>query len=415
MKILLVYPGPDKVKKARFGFSYELLIIATILKKYHTIRIHDFSCESFIKESFTIELLNEKYDLIMVECDSFALKRSQNIKNASQILSLCKGITPTLAFGNYCYIQNKDFELADYTVKKNDINLILEFINEIDFKNVIPLVYEYDDLPYIDRNLLNIIHYYKLHQTNTLLQTSKGCQNTCIFCQRKGWQNVFVTHSDNYVINELKYLIKNNYHNIWIIDENFTFDLARAKRLLKSYLTLDLGYKPNLFISSWANIDYEFIDLAALCNIRIISFGIETGNTAILQFYRKNINLETIPNLISYANRKGIFTVGNFILGAPMETEDTIKETFDLIRRCEFDQINFKTLDYMIGSELHERLPKELKKLDHVFSCSENGLCNFSLNTLIKKKTEFLKVYYAEHKLKIRDKIIKYGMPYRIH
>lgn len=88
----------------------------------------------------------------------------------------------------------------------------------------------------------------------------------------------------------------------------------------------------------------RILDLAKQCNIKIISFGIESGNKEILRFYRKNINIDEVPSIIRYANSLGIFTVGNFIIGAPMESESTITETFDLIKECEFDQINIKTL-----------------------------------------------------------------------
>lgn len=47
MNILIIYPKPDKHKKPRFGFSYEMLTIATVLSKYHRVHIKDFSCESF--------------------------------------------------------------------------------------------------------------------------------------------------------------------------------------------------------------------------------------------------------------------------------------------------------------------------------------------------------------------------------
>ena len=60
------------------------------------------------------------------------------------------------------------------------------------------------------------------------------------------------------------------------------------------------------------NIDEEFLDLAKQCNIKIISFGIESGNKEILRFYRKNINIDEVPSIIRYANSLGIFTVGNF-------------------------------------------------------------------------------------------------------
>ena len=412
MNILLIYPQPDVVKPSRFGFSYELLLLATILSKYHNIVIHDYSCELYLEESFKHELDENEYDLVIVECDSFALKRSQNLKHAREILSLIKGTISSIAFGHYCCISKRDFVPADFTVKINNLNLILERINYICRNSVVPLIFKYDDLPYIERNLLLKIDYFERYKKNTLLQTSKGCQNSCIFCQRRGWQKRYVAHSDEYVLKELFQLYDKGFSNIWIIDENFTFDLLRAKRLLSKYNEFRLKYKPNLFISSWANIDNEFIDLAFESNIRIISFGVESGNMDILRYYKKNIDLKHIPKIIRYANSRGIFTVGNFIIGAPMETESTIEETFSLIRHCNFDQVNIKTLDYMMGSELHNTLPENLKGLDHVFSCAEYNLCDFPLAILAQKKNDFLESYYVDRKDYIRQKIKQYGFPY---
>ena len=42
MNVLVIYPKPDKAKKPRFGFSYEMLLIATILSKYHQVGIKDY-------------------------------------------------------------------------------------------------------------------------------------------------------------------------------------------------------------------------------------------------------------------------------------------------------------------------------------------------------------------------------------
>ena len=412
MRILLVYPKPDVLKKSRFGFSYDMLTIATIIKQYHEVFLHDYSCENYSDEQLLDEVAHVKYDAIIVECDSFALKRSQNIHNAKQILNIANEYAYTIAYGNYCYIKQEDFLPAHYTVKANNINYIIEQLNLLDQRLQIPKIEFYDDLPHIDRTLLFGIPFFHNHRFDTLVQTSKGCQNTCIFCQRKGWQSKYEAHSDNYVLDELRSISRLGFQNVWVIDENFTYNLVRAKRLLTEYSKLSLTKLPNLFISSWANIDYEFLDQAADCNIRIISFGIETGNNNILRYYKKNIDLTKVPALIQYANSKGIFTVGNFILGAPEETEDSIEETFELIRQSQFDQVNFKTLDYMIGSELYDLLPPELKVYDHVFASSENGLCNFSLDTLIAIKKDFLKSYYSNHRMAIRRKIEKYGPPY---
>lgn len=413
MNILLIYPRPDTSKRPRFGFSYELLTIATVLQPYHHVTIRDYSCESYDSAWISEQIEGKSFDLIVLECDSFALKRSQNLIHAKEIISLVNGRIPILAYGNYCYITKQSFDKADYTVFTNDINALIEIINELsNSSNQIPELPSYDELPYLDRSLLSHIDFYRNNQYNTLIQTAKGCENTCVFCQRKGWQSRYVTHSDDYVLGELRKIRDQGYKNVWIIDENFTFNLTRAKRLLVKFCEESLTSDMKLFISSWANIDKEFLDLAARCNIRIISFGIESGSSEILSFYRKNINLDHAVEMIQYAGSKGIFTVGNFILGAPIESEETIKKTFAVIRECKFDQINIKTLDYMIGSELYDSMCDSLKVSDHVFACRENGLTKFSLADLIKIKDDFQKEYYAENRLRIKEKICIFGSPY---
>lgn len=412
MNILVIYPKPDEFKRPRFGFSYEMLMIATVLEKHHNVYIKDFSCESFDVSDFVEYIRRENIDIALVECDSYALKRSQNIVHAAKIIDILNQYVITVAFGNYCYITKKNFGKAKFTITQNEINSIIDCINQFDKTNIIPCIEEFDELPYINRDMLLRIPYYEDNKQNTLLQTSKGCENTCMFCQRKGWQSCYLPHSDDYVLGEIREIKNKSYQNIWVTDENFTFSLSRAKRLLKKIIHANLHENLRFFISSWANIDEEFLDLAKKSNVKIISFGIESGSREILKYYRKNININKVPGIIQYANSIGIFTVGNFIIGAPTETEDTINETFALIKKCEFDQINIKNLDYMIGSALYESLNDELKTEDHIFACLENGLNNFRLDDIKKRKDTFLLEYYQLHRPVIEEKIRIYGTPY---
>lgn len=89
------------------------------------------------------------------------------------------------------------------------------------------------------------------------------------------------------------------------ICEKYNWDDV-VKRTLKKILQSGLHDDLRFFISSWVNIDEEFLDLAKQCNIKIISFGIESGNKEILRFYRKNINIDEVPSIIRYANSLGI-------------------------------------------------------------------------------------------------------------
>jgi tRNA A37 methylthiotransferase MiaB len=414
---MIIYPRPNEYKKPRFGFSYNWAMIGAILYNAGcNVIIHDYSCENFNKEEFVSQLQNERIQLVIIEFDSFSLKRSENYHHGQMIARTIKKICPQIriiAYGYYSCITNQDIPYADITVKKNDISFILFSIHEL--LQTIPVIQydNFDSLPYINRSLICTIPYYNKNNHSTLIQTAKGCENSCVFCQRKGWQSKYIAHGDEYAISEFELLRSQNFTNIWIIDENFTFQLARSKNILKELIKHKTTENMKIAISSWANIDNEFLDFASEANIRLISFGIETGNSEILQFYRKNIDLKKAKRLIQYADSIGIFTIGNFILGAPMESMDTINETFSFIRECSFDQVNIKTLDYMIGSELYSTLDANIAKGNtHLFACKEHGLNNFTLEELGNIKRMFLTQYYRDNRIRLIDKTNKFGMPF---
>ena len=417
--IMIIYPMPDFIKKPRFGFSYDLLTIATVLSREgHNIFLKDFSCEPYNFNCFAAEIIDKKIELVLIEFDSFALKRSENYTHGLMIVETIKSINEqiaVIAYGHHCCISHKDIPKAAHTVKQNNYNEIFKAINRtITSVKKISYISEFDSLPVICRGLLWQIEYYKKNSRSTLVQTAVGCENTCVFCQRKGWQKKYQAHSDNYVLNEFRLLRDQGYINIWIVDENFTFNLSRAKRILRLLIDNNVTDKMKISISSWSNIDDDFLFLASQANIKTISFGVESGNQNIINFYRKNIDLTRTKSIIRSANKLGIFTVGNFIIGAPMESYDTIDETFKFIRECEFDQVNIKTLDYMMGSELYESVESVAQGRSHIFACEENGLTGFSLQEIADIKINFLSEYYAEHKGRIKRKIEEFGTPYEM-
>jgi radical SAM superfamily enzyme YgiQ (UPF0313 family) len=198
-----------------------------------------------------------------------------------------------------------------------------------------------------------------------------------------------------------------------VIDDNFTYDLERAKSLLKELAEQRLTVDMKIALSSWTRIDEAFLNMAREAHVSIISFGVESANQGILKFYRKKIQLESFRELIRFADSIGLYTVGNFIIGAPMETGETIAETFDYIRETPFDQVNIKILDYMAGSELYEQLPPEKKGVNrHIFACQENGLNDFPLELLKTKIKHFLDQFRKSRENRLKEKMKQCGPPY---
>lgn len=412
--VLLIYPKPTKDKSPRFGFSIQLMQIAALVKEhdYKTFFL-DYSYKDFDSREYSDFLLKNEIDLCLIEIDSFALKRSENIENALEILRLTSAENRrSIVFGYGC-ILNQELDLpADLVIRGDPFKSIIQKIRSLEEHRVSETEWDYsfDDIPFPDRELLLSNEFFNNNSDSTLIKTAEGCLNSCVFCQRRGWQKTHRAHSLEYVLEEFSLLRDKGYRNVWINDENFTFDLERAKNILRVLISEKITERMKLAISSWTHIDYEFLELSKAANISVISFGIESANEEILKFYRKDVDLKSTMDLFHYADSCGIYTVGNFIIGAQMETLETISQTFDYIEAIKPDQVNIKILDYMIGSVLYEEL--KVKDKSHYFSCAENGLNNFPLDELIKLKNNFLSEYNQKKADRLKLKIQKFGLPY---
>lgn len=416
--ILFIYPDSSEKKNIRFGFSMNIAYSAAILKQNNCNCLFiDLSCEKIPLNDISSFILKNRVEIVVVEFDSYALKRTDNSLRGEQIIKYIKQSHPgikTIAFGFLCVIEKIKIPFSDITIIDEPIGSIESAVknlinnkNNYDYKP-----YELDSLPFHDRKFIETVPFYKINNHCTLVQTSKGCLNSCSFCQRRGWQKSRLENSVDYVVREFLYLRDNNYKNIWIIDENFSYNLPRAKNILRELHSKNITNNMKISISSWTKIDYEFLYLASKANISIISMGIENANQETLNFFKKNINLNNVRELIGYANSLGIFMVGNFIIGAPNENLSQIENTFNYIYSLKLDQVNIKILDYMIGSTLYETLDHEKYSLHHYFSCLENNLGQISLEILKKVKRQFLLEYKKENKERLMNKIKKYGLPY---
>lgn len=417
MNIALVYPRPNEHKYPRFGFSYDWAVIATALhKQNNNVFLYDFSVQYYDRVSFLDFLISKAIQLVVIEFDSFTLKRSENFIHGYEIIDAIRskcGKLPVIVYGHYPCIVKEPIKNADRTVNMGGLSYFSNCINEyLPPANQIHLD-SINEYPFIDRTYINEqIPFYAKNNKSSLIRTSLGCGNSCIFCQRKSWCQHYTELPDRYVYDEFQLLAAQNILNLWIVDDNFTFHLGRAKRILKGLI--DRGYTKDMKISlsSWVNVDEEFLELAHKANVKVISFGIESANYEILNFYKKNIDLQHAKDIIRHTDECGIFTIGNFIIGAPNETMDTISKTFSFIEECGFDQLNIKILSYLAGAKLFDYLPESLKNSTRVYACKENGLTNFSLTELEHIKNDFIEAYRKFRYSKLQDKIKKFGTPY---
>ena len=236
---------------------------------------------------------------------------------------------------------------GEYTVVELGAALIwkkkpLEMVHGISFrnnsKNIVhnpasKAVEDLDVLPFPARDLIDLGSY---AQTGAIL-TSRGCLRRCVFCAcGLSGSRSFRLRSAQGVVDEMIFLnSKYGISRFEFHDDAFTTDMERAHDICR----LITG-EYSLAATDWgchalaSNFDESLADKMAAAGCRCVQFGIESGNTEILQKTGKGISLADAENAVRSAHKAGIpVIVTSFIIGFPWDTAQTVEETVDFTLR----------------------------------------------------------------------------------
>jgi anaerobic magnesium-protoporphyrin IX monomethyl ester cyclase len=120
------------------------------------------------------------------------------------------------------------------------------------------------------------------------------------------------------------------FREIHMKDDNFTADIARAKAICS--LLIDKGFDAPWALPTGVNVhdvDEEFFAVARKAGCYHVAFGIESGDEQILRGVNKPQSLDKMRRAVEMADTAGTETLGNFMLGLPGETEETMQRTVD--------------------------------------------------------------------------------------
>jgi radical SAM superfamily enzyme YgiQ (UPF0313 family) len=88
-------------------------------------------------------------------------------------------------------------------------------------------------------------------------------------------------------------------------------------------------------------------------------FGLESGDPDTIAFVRKRYSVDHVRDIISYANRLGIWTVATFIIGFPYENETNIGNTIDFATGLGLDIAMFYSVTPYPATDLYDVCVKE--------------------------------------------------------
>jgi radical SAM superfamily enzyme YgiQ (UPF0313 family) len=187
------------------------------------------------------------------------------------------------------------------------------------------------------------------------LVTSRGCPNTCIFCDRSVFGTSCHAYSADYVVRQILDLHRRyGIREFSFEDDTFITFKARLKEICERLIDLKLNI-------SWTclgrvnHVTPENLKLMRQAGCWQISFGIESGSQEILALINKRVTLDQVRQAVNMSREAGIRTKGFFILGHPGETRKTLKMTIDFALELPLDDISVCLMTPFPGTELYAR------------------------------------------------------------
>lgn len=190
--------------------------------------------------------------------------------------------------------------------------------------------------------------------------TTRGCPYQCTFCAPhiiSGRKLRYRSVDD--IIEEIK-LLNREYQikKIVIFDENFTFDIKRAKefcrRIINSKMVLSFLLPNGIRLD---RIDSELLDLMRQAGFSpSVAVGIESGSARILKMIKKSLTKDEIREKVKLLRSKGFRPIGYFILGFPTETIAEMKESLAFAKELKLYRAAFAPLLLLPGTEITNQL-----------------------------------------------------------
>ena len=187
------------------------------------------------------------------------------------------------------------------------------------------------------------------------LVTSRGCPNTCIFCDRSVFGSSCHAFSAEYVVRQMTELYQRyGIREFSFEDDTFITFKSRLKEICQRLIELRLDISWTC-LGRVSHVTPENLQLMKQAGCWQISFGIESGSQEILALINKRISLDQIRKAVEMTRGAGIHSKGFFILGHPGETSESIKMTIDFAIGLPLDDISVCLMTPFPGTELYER------------------------------------------------------------
>ncbi len=252
----------------------------------------------------------------------------------------------------------------NYAIRGDGEDAIVEFVRRIDagipldglqglvirkngkiVQNKQPLlVKDLNSLPYVNPGKYMDLTQYRKYNSPLQIQTKRGCALNCSYCTYNRIEGLKYRLRDAQIVaDHIEKLYRDTgITHLEFTDSTFNIPLNQCKKVLKALKQKNLKLNLRTMGLNPGAVDEELVDLMKQNGFRDVDLGAEAGCDKMLKSLGKHYTKKDVIHSGKLLQQKGIPTTWYLLVGAPGETEETLKETFNTINQAasKWDLIN---------------------------------------------------------------------------
>lgn len=231
------------------------------------------------------------------------------------------------------------------------------------------------------------------------LYTTRGCPAQCTFCL---WPQTHSGHrwrlrSSDDIANECRYIQENfpGLKEIFFDDDTFNYQKARTIELCSKLKPLKMTWS----CTSRVTTDYDTLKAMKEAGCRLLIVGYESGEQQILKNIKKGATIDMARRFTANCKKLGLVIHGDFIVGLPGETRESIRKSIDFAKELDVETIQVSIAHPFPGTEFYDHVKKNgLITIDNMTDEAGHQLPNYTYPGLDRGElVDWVERFYGEY------------------
>ena len=229
--------------------------------------------------------------------------------------------------------------------------------------------------------------------------TERGCPALCTFCL---WPQTLSGHrwrtrSADDVAGEVRWTLDNypGLKEIFFDDDTFNIRKSRVIELCEKLKPLNFTWS----CTSRVTVDYETLKAMKDAGCRLLIVGYESGDPQILKNIKKGATVEQAERFTKDCKKLGLIIHGDYIIGLPGETRESIRRTMEFAKRMDTETIQVSIAHPYPGTEFYDYVRENnLITLDSMTDETGHQLPNIKYGELDEAEIlDWVEKFYDEY------------------